>query len=120
MKHKKLTCPDKLEALLDSILSGPGITITVNTLKESSCSTPQVDSVEFRKGDQFAIIGGYSGLYALVKPTPKLVKRVMISGKLAGWPVSELFKPGDYTEDFTSTLTDVVKEEIEVEDAEAN
>ena len=121
MKHEKLTCPKKLEELLKKFIA-PGVTLSVNTVKESACSTPTIESVGFTLGNEFVILNAtpYSGLGVRVKPTPKLIKKVRISGELAGRPVSQVFLPGDYTHDFEDALTKVVKEEFEEPEEEVN
>lgn len=121
MQHEKLTDAKKLEELLSKFIA-PGVILSVNTVKESACATPAIETIEFRQTDgEFVVIAGaYGSLLARVKPTPKMVRRVKISGKLAGELVSRVFLPEDSTYKFENALEDVTKEDIEVPDAQAN
>jgi len=116
MKHEKLTCPDKLGELLKQFIA-PGVTVDVNTVKETACSTPAVESVTFSKGEEFIVLTQtYGSMFARVKPTPKMIQKVKITGTLAGETVSRVFNSGDSTYKFENALEDVVKEDIEVPD----
>jgi len=121
MQSEKLTCAKKLQELLKGFWPETSATsIEVHTTKESACSTPRVEAVEFRQGDKFVIIKAEYGLTVLVPPTPKLVKKDRITGTVGGVEVSKVFdQVGEYSAslDFFNGLVNAKREEIEEPEA---
>jgi len=119
MQSEKLTCSKKLSEALASLISGPGLTIEVHTIKESACSTPQIKGVEFRNGDKFVILQADYGLAVLGPPTPKMVKKQRITGTVGGVEVSKVFGPDEFLarDDFYNGLVNAFREEIEEPEA---
>lgn len=119
MNTERITCEKKLGEFIQKFLS-PGTTAEINTSKGSACSTPVIDSVELRNSDgSFLILGKgtYSSELSVSGPvTPKMVKKIRISGKLAGEVVFKTFRADESTYQFENALEDVVK--VEFEEAE--
>ena len=120
--QEKITCPKQVEKVLRLIV-GPGPEITVNTKKESACSTEQIENVRIALGEKFLVLGvsGYSfQIYGNL--TPKLVKKVRVSGKLGDVVVFKVFKDSEYSAitDFENRLDDVVKVDFEEEEKESD
>lgn len=117
MHIENLSCPTKLQEPLSKFVA-PGVTVEVNTSKESACSTPQIQSVELRLGKEFVILGKgqyASALQVSTAPTPKLVKKIKVTGSLTGVVISKVFDEGqEYdAKDFASALTAPLTETFE-------
>ncbi len=117
MNVERLSDSKKLTELLAKFIH-PAVAFEVHTSKESACSTPQIDSVELKHSDgSFLILGKgpyASSLQVAIPVTPKMIKKIKVSGELAGKSIFQIFDPLDYTKDFEDALTNVTKTEFEV------
>lgn len=118
MLTERTKCAKKLEAILAGLVA-EGVSITINTQKESACADPFVESVQLQKGSDFVIFQNSYGQNILVKPTPKLVKKHLITGTVGGVEVSKVFTSDQYSErqDFFHGLVNATSEDIEEPEA---
>jgi len=116
MQSEKVTCVKKIQEIFDSFL-GKDACVEIHSEKETSCSTPQIKSLVFRQGERFLIIRGYS-MEVTTNPTPKLVKKIKVTGTVGGVEVSKVFSYGDLdADDFFNGLVNAKKEEFEEPEA---
>lgn len=118
MQSEKITCAKKLEKILGGLVA-EGVSITIHTQKESACSDPVIETVILEGQDgKFVIFKNTYGQNVQTNPTPKMVKKVRVSGTVGGVEVSKVFVRDDYEkEDFYNGLVNANREEFEEPEA---